>query len=63
MTDVEEIRAEQRWHDDYIAKTLKGIAESLVVKSNKKTAHTRAALSLIRRSEVNQYYYGCMKRV
>ena len=30
MTAVEEIRAEQKWPDEYIAKTLKGIAESLV---------------------------------
>ena len=29
MTAVEVIRAEQKWPDAYIAKTLKGIAESL----------------------------------
>ena len=29
MTAVEGIRAEQKWPDEYIAKTLKGIAESL----------------------------------
>ena len=29
MTAVDEIRAEQEWPDEYIAKTLKGIAESL----------------------------------
>ena len=29
ITAVEEIRKEQKWPDEYIAKTLKGIAESL----------------------------------
>ena len=29
MTAVEAIKAEQKWPDEYIAKTLKGIAESL----------------------------------
>ncbi len=33
MTAVEEIRSEQKWPDDYIAKTLKGIAESLEEKA------------------------------
>ena len=33
MTAVEEIRAEQKWPDEYIAKTLKGIAESLEEKA------------------------------
>ena len=33
MTAVDEIRAEQKWPDDYIAKTLKGIADSLEEKT------------------------------
>ena len=52
MTAVKEIREEQKWPDEYIAKTLKVIAESLeetlVAKINKKTVHSRAALLLIK---------------
>ena len=33
MTAIEEIRAKQKWPDEYIAKTLKGIAESLEEKA------------------------------
>ena len=33
MIAIEEIRAEQKWPDKYIAKTLRGIADSLEEKS------------------------------
>ncbi len=33
MAAIEEIRAKQKWPDEYIAKTLKGIAESLEEKT------------------------------
>ncbi len=33
MTVIEEIRVEQKWPDQYIAKTLRGIANSLEDKS------------------------------
>ena len=33
MTAVDEIRAEQKWNDDYIAQTLKGIVDSLEEKT------------------------------
>ena len=58
MTAVDEIRAEQKWPDDYIAKTLRELLtvlmRKLAAKINKKAARARGALSLIRKSAVNQ---------
>ena len=64
MTAVEEIRAEKNalmiTLQKRLRELLKVLKKSLVAKINKKAAYSRAALSLIRRSAVNQHYYGFM---